>query len=249
MFARLQSNAVTVPSAATEALCRAARRAGAYVVMGINERDGSYSRGTIFNSQLTISSAGDIIGVHRKIMPTHAERILWGYGDGSTLNVHETPFGRLGSLICWEHWMPLTRFAMHAKGEQVHVAAWPEVPEIHHLASRHYAFEGRCYVFCVGSYMTTDHLPQDFELPQAMGSVGDFGGDAAEILPGGRGSSDPMAGGSPGRSPGARRSSTERSISAASRRSTRRWTSWAITTGRTSSNSRSMSDRGTPSAG
>jgi nitrilase len=187
VFARLQRNAVTVPSGATEALCRAARRAGAYVVMGINERDGSYSRGTIFNSQLTISSAGEIVGVHRKIMPTHAERILWGYGDGSTLNVYDTPFGRLGSLICWEHWMPLTRFAMHAKGEQVHVAAWPEVPDIHHLASRHYAFEGRCYVICVGSYMTTEHVPRDFELHEAIGSVGEFGGSATEILPGGSG--------------------------------------------------------------
>jgi nitrilase len=187
VFARLQRNAVTVPSAATEALCRAARRAGAYVVMGINERDGTYSRGTIFNSQLTISSDGEIVGVHRKIMPTHAERIIWGYGDGSTLHVHETPFGRIGSLICWEHWMPLARFAMHAKAEQVHIAAWPEVPDIHHLASRHYAFEGRCYVICVGSYMTTEHLPEDFELPAAMGAAGDFGGSASEILPGGSG--------------------------------------------------------------
>jgi len=83
--------------------------------------------------------------------------------------------------------MPLGRFAMHAKGEQVHVAAWPEVPDIHHLASRHYAFEGRCYVICVGSYMTTEDLPADFELPEAMGAAGDFGQEAGVILPGGSG--------------------------------------------------------------
>jgi len=187
VFARLQRNSMTVPGAACELLCQAARRAGAFVVMGINERDGDYSTGTIYNSQLTISDQGEILGVHRKIMPTHAERILWGYGDGSTLNVYETPHGRLGSLICWEHWMPLTRFAMHAKAEQIHVAAWPEVPDVHHLASRHYAFEGRCYVLCAGSYMTTDHLPEDFELPEAMGAAGDFGDVAGEILPGGSG--------------------------------------------------------------
>ena len=187
VFARLQRNAVSIPSPATDALCAAARRAGAYVVMGLNERDTHYSTGTIYNTQLTISDRGEIVGVHRKIMPTHAERILWGQGDGSTLNVYDTPLGRLGGLICWEHWMPLTRFAMHAKAEHVHVAAWPEVPDIHHLASRHYAFEGRCYVLCAGSYMTTEHLPEGFELAEVMSAAGDFGGAAGEILPGGSG--------------------------------------------------------------
>lgn len=187
VFAQLHENAVEVESEATSVLREAASDTGVNLVMGINERDADYSRGTLYNSQLLISDRGEILGCHRKLMPTHAERIVWGQGDGSTLHVVETSVGRLGALICWEHWMPLTRFAMHAKGEQVHVAAWPEVPEIHQLASRHYAFEGRCYVLCVGTYLTTADLPDDFELSEAMGAAGDFGGQASEILPGGSG--------------------------------------------------------------
>ena len=192
-FERLQRNAVEVPSPATDVLCKAARANRIAVVMGINERDTLYSRGTLYNSLLFISEEGEILGVHRKLLPTHAERILWGQGDGSTLHVFDTPLGRVGGLVCWEHWMPLTRFAMHAKGEQIHVAAWPEVPEIHQLASRHYAFEGRCFVICVGSYFTTNDIPEDFEVPEALGAAGDFGQDAGIILPGGSGIIGPDA--------------------------------------------------------
>jgi nitrilase len=184
-FERLQRNSVTVPSPATDALCEAAKANHIAVVMGINELDAAYSRGTIYNSLLYISEDGEILGVHRKLLPTHAERIVWGQGDGSSLHVFDTSIGRLGGLVCWEHWMPLTRFAMHAKGEQIHVAAWPEVPEIHHLASRSYAFEGRCFVICVGSYLTKEHVPKDFEVSDALDAAGDFGGGA--ILPGGSG--------------------------------------------------------------
>jgi nitrilase len=181
-FARLLANSVPVPSPATDALCLAAQEAGVHVVVGIHERDAAFSTGTIYNSLLFISSEGEILGTHRKLVPTHAERIVWGRGDGSTLHVFETPFGRLGGLICWEHWMPLTRFTMHAKGEQIHVAAWPDADDAHHLASRHYAFEGRCYVLCVGSYTTARDLPADFELIDAMGVSGDD-----ELLVGGSG--------------------------------------------------------------
>src|SRR5581483_10572412 len=181
-FARLQQNSVAVPSPATDVLCRAAREAGAHLVVGIDELDTDYSGGTIYNSLLFVSDRGELLGVHRKLVPTHAERIVWGRGDGSTLHVFETPLGRLGGLICWEHWMPLTRFAMHAKGEQIHVAVWPDADDVHHLASRHYAFEGRCYVLCAGSYVTARDLPADFELAETMGVSG---GD--ELLLGGSG--------------------------------------------------------------
>jgi predicted amidohydrolase len=157
------------------------------VVMGANELDVEYSRGTLFNSLMYISADGELMGVHRKLMPTHAEKLIWGAGDGSTLHVFDTRIGRVGGLICWEHWMPLARFAMHAMAEQIHVAAWPEVPDIHHLASRHYAFEGRCVVICVGSYMRIDDVPDDFELKGILSQAGEFGDDAAELLPGGSG--------------------------------------------------------------
>jgi nitrilase len=167
-FARLHRNAVEVPSAGVDRLRRAAREAEACVVVGVHERDNAFSTGTLYNAQLIISPRGEMLGVHRKLMPTHAERMVWGQGDGSGLHVAPTPFGRVGGLICWEHWMPLTRFAMHAKGEQIHVAAWPDLPEAHHLASRHYAFEGRCFVICAGVYLTRADLPDDFELSAAL---------------------------------------------------------------------------------
>jgi predicted amidohydrolase len=173
VYRRFHENAVAVPSPATDALCRAARASATVVVMGATERDG----GTLYNSLLYVSAEGAILGVHRKIMPTHAERIVWGKGDGSGLHVFATRAGRVGGLICWEHWMPLARFAMHAKGEEVHVAAWPEVgdPELHRFASRHYAFEGRCFSVCVmGAALTAGALPAGFELPEAMGAAADF---------------------------------------------------------------------------
>src|SRR5262245_27051342 len=181
-FARLLENSVQVPSPATDALCAAAREADVHLVVGIHERDSDFSAGPVYHSLLFVSAEGSVLGVHRKLIPTHAERIVWGRGDGSTLHVFDTPLGRLGGLVCWEHWMPLTRFAMHAKGEQIHVAAWPDADDVHQLASRHDAFEGRCYVLCVGSYLTARDLPDGFELADAMGVSGDD-----ELLVGGSG--------------------------------------------------------------
>jgi predicted amidohydrolase len=177
VFGRLNANAVEVPGPAVDALCAAAKEAGVVVAIGMTERDAKTSRGTLYNSILYVSERGEVLGVHRKLMPTHAERIVWGQGDGSTLHVFDTTIGRVGGLACWEHWMPLTRFAMHAKGEQIHVAAWPEVgdPDLHRFCTRHYAFEGRCFALCVmGARLRPEHLPDDFELREAMGANDDF---------------------------------------------------------------------------
>ena len=95
---------------------------------------------------------------HRKLVPTHGERLIWARGDGSTLGVHEAPWGRLGSLICWEHWMPLARAAMHHAGEAVHVAAWPSARAMYALAARHYAFEGRCFVLSAATIQHRDDV-------------------------------------------------------------------------------------------
>jgi predicted amidohydrolase len=135
----------------------AAREHGVTVVMGINERAGRAS-GTLYNSLVTIGPDGSTLNLHRKLSPTHTERIVWGAGDAAGLRVVDTPAGRIGGLICWEHWNPLARQALHAQNEQVHVASWPDVPEIHHIASRSYAFEGRCFVLCAGQYLTTDDV-------------------------------------------------------------------------------------------
>jgi len=174
IFARLHRNAVEVPGPATDRLCQAARQAKTH--------------GTLYNSQLFISDQGEIAGLHRKLMPTHAERIIWGQGDGSGLVVAGLSVGRVGGLICWEHWMPLARYALHAQGEQVHVAAWPDAPEIEQVANRSYAFEGRCYVICAASWLTMSDVPDDFEAPEALSaSINPAGGDqgAAILMPGG----------------------------------------------------------------
>jgi predicted amidohydrolase len=100
---------------------------------------------------------------HRKLVPTHGERLIWARGDGSTLGVHQAEWGRVGSLICWEHWMPLARAAMHNLGEDVHVAAWPTVRESYAIASRHYAMEGRCFVLAAGLVQRRDDLFEGLE--------------------------------------------------------------------------------------
>jgi predicted amidohydrolase len=126
---------------------------GAIISIGAHER----VRRSLVNNQLTFRPGLPVLD-HRKLVPTHGERLIWARGDGSTLGVHQAEWGRLGTLICWEHWMPLARAAMHNLGEDVHVAAWPTVRESHAVASRHYAMEGRCFVLAAGLVQTKDDL-------------------------------------------------------------------------------------------
>lgn len=142
IFRKLFENSVVLGGAEIARLCEAARSHECTVVMGVNER----LAGTLYNTMLYISADGELAGIHRKLMPTYSERMVWGQGDGSTLTVVDTPVGRVGGLICWEHWMPLLRAAMHAKHELVHVAQWPTVKEMNQVASRQYSFEGQCFV-------------------------------------------------------------------------------------------------------
>jgi nitrilase len=149
-LARHHHNAVTIPSEATEALGRAAQETGVHVVIGITEREREYSGGTLYNTLLFIGPDGGVIGKHRKLVPTCGERVIWGGGDGSTLEVFDTPLGRLGGLICAEHVMPLARYALHAQGEQVHVASWVVVDDKPTMMTRFHAYEGRSFVIGVG---------------------------------------------------------------------------------------------------
>lgn len=163
VFARLMENSVVVPGPVTESLGEAAREHQVVLSIGVNERvvEGS-GRGTLYNSMLIFGADGVLLNHHRKIMPTYTERMIWGQGDGSSLRAVETSVGRMGGLICWEHWMPLARQVMHQSGEDIHIAAWPQVKEMNLIASRHYAFEGRCFVIACGAIMKASELPQEF---------------------------------------------------------------------------------------
>jgi nitrilase len=158
LFQALSDNAIAVPGPEVERLQRLARQGSATIVMGAHERDG----GTLYNTMLLVGPDGSY-RVHRKLMPTYTERMIWGMGDGSTLAALDTPFGRVGGLICWEHWMPLARAAMHAQREAIHVAQWPGVKDLHLLASRHYAFEGQCFVAVAGAVLTRGDVLAGFD--------------------------------------------------------------------------------------
>lgn len=160
VFARLVANSVDVPGPVTEALAAAAREHGVVLNMSVHER----VRGTLYNAMLTFDADGTLANHHRKIMPTYTERLVRGMGDGASLQAVDTAVGRVGGLVCWEHWMPLARQAMHDSVEQVHVAAWPQVKEMNLVASRHYAFEGRCHVVACGAVMARADLPDELEV-------------------------------------------------------------------------------------
>ena len=160
VFARLRNNSITVPGEEVTALSKTARDLKITIVIGANERvDAGPGNGTLYNSLLTISDDGQLKNHHRKLVPTYSERLVWGNGDGRGTEAVSTSAGRVGGLICWEHWMPLARMAMHNSGEHIHVAVWPTVHDLHQLASRHYAFEGRCFVVAVGLMMPVEDLP------------------------------------------------------------------------------------------
>lgn len=169
VFARLRANSICIPGKEVDVLRAAAKQEGIAVVIGVNERiDAGPGNGTLYNSLLTISEKGQLVNYHRKLVPTFTERLVWGQGDGRGLEAARIAPGRVGGLICWEHWMPLARMAMHESGEQIHVAVWPTVHDLHQLASRHYAFEGRCFVLAAGLVMRGKDLPSELSCPSGL---------------------------------------------------------------------------------
>ncbi len=165
VFAELRRNSLSVPSHETGMLVQAAADNHIILVIGVNERvDQGPGNGTLYNSLLTFGSDGALLNHHRKLVPTYTERLVWGQGDGSGLKAVDTSAGRIGGLICWEHWMPLARQVLHDSGEHIHIAVWPTVHEMHQVASRHYAFEGRCFVLAAGLLMKVRDLPAQLEV-------------------------------------------------------------------------------------
>ncbi len=190
VFACLRQNSVVVPGAETERFAEFAGNHKLTLVIGVNERvETGPGNGTLYNSLLTFSPDGRLANHHRKLVPTYTERLVWGQGDGGGLESVATPYGRVGGLICWEHWMPLARQAMHNAGEHIHVAVWPTVHEMHQIASRHYAFEARCFVLASGLVMRVKDLPAELRATTGLASNSDaflLRGGSAIIGPDGK---------------------------------------------------------------
>ncbi|HET6202025.1 MAG TPA: carbon-nitrogen hydrolase family protein [Planctomycetota bacterium] len=156
LHARLIEESVEVPSEATRALGAAAKESGVVVSIGVNERDARAR--TLWNALLLFDADGRLALHHRKLVPTFGERLVWAPGDAAGVAVAETAVGRVGGLVCWEHWMPAPRQVLHDAGEEIHAAAWPHLREMYGIASRHYAFEGRCFVLAAGSVLPLAEL-------------------------------------------------------------------------------------------
>ncbi|MCZ8131149.1 MAG: carbon-nitrogen hydrolase family protein [Steroidobacteraceae bacterium] len=186
-----QDESVEVAGAAVDAIREAARRCGVAVVMGASER--AAGGRTCYNSSIVVDADGTLLGTHRKLKPTYAERYVWGQGDGSTLSVWDTRVGRVGALACWEHTMNLARQALIEQGVQVHAALWPGLSTLAgfdqvanlqiEAMMRNHALTGQCFVVCASSPVTAemlDYLERRLG-PQQMLQAG--GGWSAVIHP------------------------------------------------------------------
>jgi nitrilase len=161
-FRRYFDSSVDVPGPAVEFLARVAKESALYLVIGVIERD----LGTLYCTVLFFAPDGAYLGKHRKLMPTAAERMVWGFGDGSTLPVFDTPHGRLGAVICWENYMPLLRMAMYAKNIQIWCAPTADGRATWLPSMQHVALEGRCFVLSCNQFARRRDFPADFNLAQ-----------------------------------------------------------------------------------
>jgi nitrilase len=172
LFAPLLDQSVVVPSTTTEALAALAARHGVHLSVGIDEREETGA--TLYNTQLLFGPDGTLLSRHRKLMPTGPERLVWGMGDGSTLDVVPTSFGRLGTLMCWENYMPLARMALYAQGVDVYLAPTWDNSDVWVASMRHIAKEGRMFVVAV------NHCIRAADLPSSVPGRDELYGDDAD---------------------------------------------------------------------
>src|SRR5215470_18009505 len=157
-YRRYWDSAVDVPGPAVDTLAGIAAQSNVHLVIGVVERDG----GTLYCTVLFFAPSGHYLGKHRKLMPTASERLIWGFGDGSTLPVFDTPIGRLGAVICWENYMPLLRMHMYAQGIQLYCAPTADDRETWLPTMRHIALEGRCFVLGCNQFALRSDYPADY---------------------------------------------------------------------------------------
>ncbi|MFQ5602508.1 MAG: carbon-nitrogen hydrolase family protein [bacterium] len=163
LYFELLENAVTIPDQTTEQLCQATKEAGITLAMGIHERNSEASNASLYNTLLYIDSDGEILGKHRKLIPTGGERLIWAGGNGHTMNAIDTPIGKVGGLICWENYMPLARQAMYEQGVQIHVAPTWDSSENWLQSLRHIAREGGMFVIGCCTAIRMSEIPDSYE--------------------------------------------------------------------------------------
>jgi len=195
IHARLLDNSVDLTSEQLQPLYQAARENNVTIVCGLHERDSSMSRTTLYNTTITISHEGRLVNRHRKLMPTNPERMVWGFGDATGLQVVDTPCGRIGSLICWENFMPLARYAMYSQGIDIYIAPTYDSGEGWLGTMQHIAREGGCWVISAGVALRSQDIPEDF--PQRDSLYPDSEewinpGDSIIIAPGGETVAGPL---------------------------------------------------------
>jgi nitrilase len=157
-FRRYWESSVDVPGPAVERLGQIAQENGIYLVIGVVERAG----GTLYCTVLFLAPDGTFLGKHRKVMPTASERLVWGFGDGSTMPVFDTPLGKVGAVICWENYLPLLRAAMYAKGVEIYCAPTADARDSWLASMRHIAVEGRCFVLSCNQFNRRRDFPADY---------------------------------------------------------------------------------------
>ena len=158
----LLENSIDLAADGLRLLRDAARERSLVVVCGVHERDGEFGRSTIYNTVVTIGADGAIANRHRKLVPTNPERMVWGQGDATGLRVTQTAVGRVGTLICWENYMPLPRYALYSEGVEVYIASTWDEGEMWIASMRHIAAEGRCWVISSGCSLRASDVPAAF---------------------------------------------------------------------------------------
>jgi nitrilase len=186
--ARLLQNAVAMGSDDMAPLHAAAQRHQLTIVCGLNERDDGLSRATLYNTVIVIGPDGTLLNRHRKLMPTNPERMVWGFGDATGLKAVDSPVGRIGTLICWENYMPLARYALYSQGVEIYIAPTYDSGDAWIGTLQHIAREGRCWVVGSGTLVRASDIPADFPdrerlYPDPNEWVN--GGDSVVIAPGG----------------------------------------------------------------
>ena len=192
---RLLNNAVNLDSDDLDPLYAAAKKHKVTIVCGIEERDNKLSQATLYNTVIMIGPDGNLLNRHRKLMPTNPERMVWGFGDASGLKVIDTPAGRIGTLLCWENYMPLARYALYSQGVEVYIAPTYDSGEGWLGTLQHIAREGCCWVIGCGNLMQGSDIPEDFpEKDKLYPDMNEWinPGDSVVIAPGGEIVAGPM---------------------------------------------------------